>query len=182
MNAVARAVRARSSVPTPGEVVLRDALGAWEHRLTLERLRTWLIRGASVGLVAAILILLIGWVGPTPESDLRPWAAAVGAIPLLSAIAFALLPRRHIRHAAELDQRLGFGDRLTTAWSFRASEQPIVRLQRSDALDRLRQRAPTRELVWRPARREQVVLGATALITLLLLLTPSPQQKVLDQQ
>ncbi|HEY1294420.1 MAG TPA: hypothetical protein VGJ60_15185 [Chloroflexota bacterium] len=182
MSAVARVVRARSSIPTPGEVSLRQALGAWEHRLTLERLRTWLMRGATVGLVAASLVLLVGWVVPTPESELRPWAATVAFIPLLIGIGVALYPRRHIRHAAELDQRLGFGDRLATAWSFRGSEQPIVRLQRSDALDRLQQRAPARALPWRPPRREQFMLGAAALITLLLLLTPSPQQRVLDQQ
>jgi hypothetical protein len=182
MNAVARAVRLRGSVRAAGEVALRDALGAWERQLTLEKLRTWLVRGASVGLLTASLVLLIGWLVPTPESELRPSAFAIGLIPLVGAIGFALLPRRHIRHAAELDQRLGLGDRLATAWSFRDSELAVVRLQRADSLDRLQQRSPARELVWHPARREQIALGAAAVITLFLVLTPSPQQKVLDQQ
>jgi hypothetical protein len=182
MNAVARAVRARASAPGQGEAALRRALRAWEHRLTLERLATWLIRGAGVGLLAACLVLLVGWITPIPESDLRPWAAAIAVVPLLVALVFALVPRRHVRHAAELDQRLGFGDRLATAWSFRDSEQVIVRLQRADALRRLEQRTPRRDLVWRPARPELFIVGGVALLALLLLLTPSPQQKVLDQQ
>jgi hypothetical protein len=167
----------------PGETAIRDVLGAWEHRLRLERLRTWLIRGGCAGLLVVCLVLLIGWATPIPEGDLQhPWAAALGVIPLLVAVGVALAPRGHIRHAAELDQRLGFGDRLATAWSFRDSEEPIVRLQRADALNRLAQRTPVRELRWQPARRELFVLGGVALVTFLLLMTPSPQQKVLDQQ
>jgi hypothetical protein len=182
MNVVARAKPFRAGATPPGEAVLRDALGAWEHRLRLERLGNWLIRGATAALVAASLVFLVGWMTPVPESDLRPWAAAVMLVPLLIALGIALAPRRHIRHAAELDQRLGFGDRLATAWSFRDSEQTIVRLQRADALHRLGQYVPRQELRWRPARAELFVVGGAALVTLLLLLTPSPQQKVLDQQ
>jgi hypothetical protein len=182
MNAVARTLRGRSSVSPAGELALREALGAWERRLGRERLGTWLIRGAGVALVAACLVLLIGWVTPIAESDLRPWAAAVTLVPLLAAAGYALWPRRHIRHAAELDQRLGLGDRLATAWSFRDSEQPVVRLQRTDALRRLSQSAPDRDLRWQPARGEVVVVGAIGLLTLLLLMTASPQQRVLDQR
>ncbi|MBV9596565.1 MAG: hypothetical protein JOZ87_06845 [Chloroflexi bacterium] len=182
MSTVARVLRTRTGARASGETALRDALGAWEQRLTLERLRTWLIRGAVAALVVACGVLLVGWVTPIPEGELHPWAAAIGLIPLLIATGFALSPRPHLHHAAELDQRLGFGDRLATAWSFRESEQPIARLQRVDALNRLQQRAPGADLHWRPARLELFVVGGAALVTLLLLLTPSPQQKVLDQQ
>jgi hypothetical protein len=182
MNAVAGTVRGRSSVPPAGELALREALRAWERRLRRERLGAWLIRGAGVALVAACLVLLVGWLTPTPESDLRPWAAAVMLVPLLAATGYAVWPRQHIRGAAELDQRLGLGDRLATAWSFRNSEQVVVRLQRADAVRRLSQFAPERDLRWRPARREVGVVGVVALVTLLLLMTPSPQQKVLDQR
>ena len=180
MSVVARAVGARVSRRPAGETAIRDVLGAWEHQLRLERLRTWLIRGACVALGVACLVLLIGWLTPIPEADLRPWAAAMGVIPLLIAAGVGLAPRGHIRHAAELDERLGFGDRLATAWSFRDSEEPIVRLQRADALDRLQRRTPRGDMRWQPARRELFVLGGAALVTLLLLMTPSPQQKVLD--
>ncbi len=182
MNAVARALRARSSVPPGGEVALRDALGVWERRLRRERVGTWLIRGAGVALLAVCLVLLVGWVTPIPESDLHPWAAGVAFVPLLAAAAYALVPRRHIRHAAELDLRLGLGDRLATAWSFRGAEDLVVRLQRNDALLRLSEGAPERDLRWRPARRELVMVGGALLVSLLLLMTPSPQQRVLDQQ
>jgi hypothetical protein len=182
MTAVARSIRGRSNLPSGGEVALRDALGVWERRLRRERVGTWLIRGTGVGLVVACLVLLLGWISPIPEADLHPWAAAIAAIPLLGAFGCAVFPRRHIHLAAELDQRLNLGDRLATAWSFRDSEQLIVRLQRNDATRRLAGGVPGRDLHWQPARRELVLVGGATLVTFLLLMTPSPQQKVLDQQ
>jgi hypothetical protein len=168
--------------PPPGQVALVGALGAWERRLLLESLGHWLIRGAIVALATASLIVLFGWLTPIPEDQLRPWALQIAPIPLLVAAAIALWPRPHVRHAAELDTRLRFGDRLATAWSLRGSEQPIAHLQRADTLDHLARRRPDVELRWRPARLELIVLGGAALITALLLVTPSPQQAVLDQQ
>jgi hypothetical protein len=168
--------------PPPGQAALVAALAAWERRLRRESLGRWLIRGAIAGLVVASLVVLVGWFTPIPEDDLRPWAVQLAPIPLLVAAAIALWPRPHLRHAADLDTRLRFGDRLATAWSLRASNQPIARLQRADTLDNLSQRLPTVELPWRPARLELIVLGVVALITALLLVTPSPQQGVLDQQ
>ena len=52
------------------------------------------------------------------------------------------------------DSGAGFGDRLATAWAYRESSQSIVRLQRTDAIARLDQRGPARDLHWRPSRIE----------------------------
>jgi hypothetical protein len=148
----------------------------------LEAIRRWSIRGAIAALAVACLVLLIGWVTPWPESELRPWAAQLALPPLLVAFLIAIWPVRKGWRAAELDTRLGFGDRLATAWAYRGSSQPIVLLQRSDAIARLKTRSPRRALTWRPSRIELGVLAATCLVALILLFTPSPQQKVLDQQ
>ncbi len=166
----------------PGERALAAALGVWERRLVQESLRRWLIRGATGSLIVGGLVLLVGWVVPQPEEALRPWAFELGSAPLLAALLVALWPRRHIRRAAELDSRLRFGDRLTTAWSYRRSAEPIVALQRSDAIERLGHRSPRTELNWRPARAELIALGALTVLALVLLITPSPQQVVLDRQ
>jgi hypothetical protein len=167
--------------PPPGQRALVSSLRPWEHRLVLEALARHLLRGAIAAAIVASLILLVGWLTPIPESDLQPWAAALAPIPLLIAAAIALWPRRHVYRAAVLDTRLALGDRLTSAWAFRASQQPIAELQRADALARLRHRYPS-ELRWRPARPELIALGVAALVSLVLLMTPSPQQSVLDQQ
>jgi hypothetical protein len=165
-----------------GEASLVKALRPWEYRLVLESLERWLIRAAIASFVVAVCVLLIGWVTPMPESELRPWALQLGALPLVVSALVALVPKRHRRQAAELDRRLQFGDRLATAWAFRASDQPIVQLQRADALSALQRRAPQKDLTWRPARLELAALSAVAFVTLLLLITPSPQQKILDQR
>ena len=39
--------------------------------------------GGTVGFVCASLVLLVGWVAPISESDLRPWAAQLALVPLL---------------------------------------------------------------------------------------------------
>lgn len=172
----------RRAPPPVGQRALIEALGPWERRLTREALLHSVLKGAICALLVAMVVLLIGWFTPTPEADLRPWAAELGLIPIVAATAIALWPRRHLQRAAHLDTRLRFGDRLATAWTLRASEQPIARLQRADALARLAERLPHKELSWRPARFELIALGATALLAVLLVITPSPQQRVLDQQ
>jgi hypothetical protein len=98
------------------------------------------------------------------------------------AVIVGLWPSSHNHRASTLDRRLGFGDRLATAWAYRASYQSVVRLQRADAIARLAKRSPHADLKWHPNRIELGVLAATALVAVLLLLVPSPQQAVLDQQ
>jgi hypothetical protein len=161
---------------------LAVALRPWERRLALESVQRWLIRGAIGAFALGSLVLAVGWVTPWPEAELRPWAFQAALPLLLAALLVAVFPVRRLRKAAVLDTRLGFGDRLATAWVYRKSNQTIVRLQRSDAIARLEKRAPAKDLVWRPSRLEIGALGAAFVVALLLLVTPSPQQAVLDRQ
>ena len=128
------------------------------------------------------LVLVVGWVVPWPEAELRPWAAQLALPPLVVALIVGLWPSSHHHRASALDRRLGFGDRLATAWAYRASYQSIVRLQRADAVARLARRSPRADLKWRPNRIELGALAAAALVGVLLLVVPSPQQAVLDRQ
>jgi hypothetical protein len=166
----------------PGEDALIAALRPWERRLIVEGLRRWSVRGATGALAAASLVLLVGWAVPWPESELRPWAAQLALAPLFAALFVVVWPSSRHHRAAALDRRLGLGDRLATAWAYRAGYQTIVRLQRTDAIARLSGRSPAASLTWRPSRLEVGALAATAVLTVVLLLVPSPQQAVLDRQ
>jgi hypothetical protein len=148
----------------------------------LEALGRWSIRGAVGALALAGLVLGVGWAVPWPEAELRPWAAQIVLPPLIAALVVGLWPSSHRHRAAALDSRLGTGDRLATAWVYRASYQSIVRLQRADAIALLSGRSASADLRWRPGRIELGALAATAVLTLLLLIVPSPQQAVLDRQ
>jgi len=161
---------------------LAVALRPWERRLRLESVKRWLVRGAIAAFALGSLVLAVGWVAPWPETELRPWAFQAALPLLLAALLVAVFPGRRLRKAAVLDTRLGFGDRLATAWVYRESNQTIARLQRSDAIARLEKRAPVKDLVWRPSRLEIGTLATTFGVALLLLVTPSPQQAVLDRQ
>ncbi len=140
------------------------------------------MRGAIAAFALAGLVLAVGWVVPWPETELRPWAFQAAAPLLLAALLVAAFPVRRLRKAAVLDTRLDLGDRLATAWVYRASTQTIVRLQRSDAIARLEQRSPQKDIMWRPSRAETIAVAATFVVCLLLFVTPSPQQAVLDRQ
>lgn len=127
-------------------------------------------------------MLAIGWVTPWPETELQPWAARLGLPLLLIALAAAVLPTRKIRRAADLDSRLSFGDRLATAWAYRESNASIAIVQRADTISHLEARSPRTDLRWRPTRLELAALAGTLLAAVVLLLAPSPQQRVLDQR
>ena len=163
----------------PGELALMLALSPWERRLARESLERWLVHGAIAALTTGIAVLLIGWLSPQPEDQLRPLAFALAVLPLLAVVVIALWPQAHLRQAATLDTRLGLGDRLTTAWAFRQSEDAIVRLQRADAISHLTKHSA---LSWKLNRKELTALAAAAVVLALLLVLPSPQQAVIDQQ
>ena len=165
-----------------GEAALLEALRPWERQLASEALRRWLLRGATAGLAAASLVLLIGWLTPLAEAELQPYALEVALAAVVAAGAIGLRPAKRARTTAALDTRLRFGDRLATAWIYRADGAPIARLQRADALAGLQTRSPRTDLRWRPARFELGGLGLAALLAVVLLITPSPQQTVLDRQ
>ena len=56
------------------ERALVVALRPWTRRLALESALRWIVRGAIVALVAACLVLAVGWLIPLHASDLQPIA------------------------------------------------------------------------------------------------------------
>ncbi len=161
---------------------LDQALSPWLRRLTLEGLRRWLVRGATVGLSLASLVLAVGWVLPWPESALRPVALPLAAAIVAAALLAGLRPARTVRRAAALDVRLGLDDRLATAWVNRHATEPMALLQREEALARLAERSPGKELPLGWRQRELANLAGVATIAAVLLLVPSPMEAVLQRQ
>jgi hypothetical protein len=145
-------------------------------------LARWALRGSIAALLLFSVVLAVGWATPLPEAELRPWAIKLALPVWLAGVLCALWPASTLRRAADLDVRLGLGDRLSTAWAFRDSVPSIVRIQRADAIASLARRSPARDLVWRPTRLEIGVLAASVVLAGILLITPSPQQSFLDQQ
>jgi hypothetical protein len=161
---------------------VRAALQPWMRRLALEALRLWLVRGAIAGLLGASLVLGLGWLVPIPESELQPVAFRLALAGLLAGLIVGAWPTSTLRRAVQLDVRLKLADRLTTAWLERRAQQPMLALQRQDALARLGERSLVRDLPLRWRRVDLGVLGGVALLAAFLSVAPSPMQAVLDRQ
>jgi hypothetical protein len=165
-----------------GERAVVAALAPWRRRLALEGLQRWLVRGASGAVGAACLVLAVGWLLPVSESELRPLALELAAVALLAAVTRGAWPVATARRASELDARLGLADRLATAWAERHATRPMAGRQRADALARLAERSPRRDLPLTWARREVGALAALTALAGVLLFAPSPMQGLLQQQ
>jgi hypothetical protein len=138
----------------------------------------WLVRGTIAALLAACLVLAVGWATPYPMADLKPIALQLAATVLLLGLILGLWPTPRLRRAGELDRRLQLSDRLATAWLNRQQDTAMVRLQRSDALEHL---ASASRLTMRVPHIEAALVVAGGILMLALLVVPSPMEKVLQQ-
>jgi len=160
------------------ERALVMALRPWTRLLLAEATLRWLVRGGIAALIAACLVLSVGWLTPFPINQLRPVALQLALPIVLIGVLIGLWPARRLHRASELDRRLGLKDRLSTAWLNRAVETPMAQLQRGDALQRLEQ---AQQFKFRLVRFETFALAALAILSLALLVVPSPMEKVLRQ-
>jgi hypothetical protein len=176
-----RATLARPWRVTPANPI-RTALRPWAQRLALESIGRWLIRGAIAALVVAILILSIGWLVPRPMLELKSMAQQLALPILVIGLVVGAWPTTMLRRAGELDVRLSLADRLSTAWLARDAPQPMARLQRADALARLGERSPQKDLPFQLRRVELIILAALVAVTAFLWIAPSPMAAVLERQ
>src|SRR3954447_14905255 len=131
------------------ERVLVVALRPWTRRLAFESVLRWLVRGAILALVAASLVLAVGWLMPLHASDLQPIAVQL-ALPLLAlGLLIGAWPASRLRRTVQLDTRLNLADRLATAWLDRKAATPMADLQRADALRNLQSLMPEKALRYR---------------------------------
>ncbi len=173
---------ARTPIPPyADEQLILAALRPWQRRLQLESALRWVVRGLIAAGTISILLILVGWVTPWPETEAHR-TALLAALPLLLlALGLGLWPVAPARRAAELDDRLHLADRLATAWHARTSAAPMARLQRSDAVRQLASRSP-RRLPIRWSKAEAALLAGVAVATLALALARSPMELTLAQQ
>ena len=163
------------------ERVMVGALRPFTRRLAIESTLRWLVRGAIAALGAAGLVLSVGWIIPFPLSDLKPIAAQLALPALAIGLLVGAWPATRLTRAAELDTRLKLADRLATAWLNRTAQTSMAELQRQDALHTLASLTPPKVLPYGIARIELALLAGVGLLTLTLLVAPSPMDAVLRQ-
>src|SRR5947209_16595198 len=164
---------------TSESVVL--ALRPWRRRLTIQQIVQWTVRGLTVGLVLANLVLLISRLLPWANASF--WAIGLGTACILLAFGAALWYRPSLAGTARaIDARLGLHDRLGTAWELRDEASALATLQRRDALKQLKKHTPASAISLRISRFLLLFLGIVALALLLLVVLPNPMDAVLKQQ
>ncbi|HVC34961.1 MAG TPA: hypothetical protein VNL16_15725 [Chloroflexota bacterium] len=155
-------------------------LAPWRRQLRLARCLRWSLRGVIVGLTAAVLALVVGRL--TPWADASAVAARLLGVCVVGAALIGLaVPVSARRAASSADRVAGLADRVVTAWELRDRDESFARLQRADALARLRLAGPA-SLQPRPARREVIALAVVAVMCAIALLAPNPMTEILRQQ
>lgn len=169
------------SYDTLNDERLATALHPWHNRLVLQYVLRWLVGGVLVGMALAGLVLII--------ARLTPWAAApswAGGLILAFALAapmIALWLRPSTEGTAHIvDSKLQLQDRISTAWEMRDQKATLAVLQRRDALQQLKQYAPTTTIDLRPGRSTLIALAVVIMALVLLIVLPNPMNDVLRQQ
>ena len=166
---------------TANSETLLHTLRPWQHRLALQQMLRWLVRGCIMGLLLASLALLGSRLFPWENA--RYWAIGIGIVCILSAFILALRLRPSLTQTARVvDRRLMLYDRLGTAWELRDEASSLAHLQRRDALEQLQQHKPAKTLPLRPGRLPLALFALFALAFLLLIALPNPMDTVLKQQ
>ncbi|MBO0790349.1 MAG: hypothetical protein J2P36_05295, partial [Ktedonobacteraceae bacterium] len=157
------------------------ALRPWRRRLTLQRVFFWCLSGILCGLILASIVFLIARLVPWATAPY--WAIGLGSASTLCTLAAALWLRPSLASTAHtIDERLSFHDRISTAWELREQDSVLHRLQRSDALTRLRQYTPRAAISLRLSRSRWLTLLIAAVALTLLIALPNPMNAVLQQQ
>ena len=157
---------------------IKAALRPVKRRLRMRRAAAAL----SFGALAAALWALIcaGASFLTPVERLLPLCALGGLFCLLPPLAALLLPVSDLRAAAAADAA-GLNERALTALT-NPGDAPIDRLQKEDALERLRSLDARAALPMPRCKRRYAWAAAAAALFLLALLLPNPQDAALRER
>lgn len=160
---------------------LATALHPWHNRLVLQYVLRWLVGGVLVGMALAGLVLIIARL--TPWAAAPSWAGGLILAFVLAAPAIALWLRPSTEGTAHIvDSKLQLQDRISTAWEMRDQKATLAVLQRRDALQQLKQYAPTTTIDLRPGRSTLIALAVVIMALVLLIVLPNPMNDVLRQQ
>lgn len=173
---------------TGGFDTLRDVLREWDgrHRQqeSLRRLPMALAAGLFVGLGAALLSRS----HPLLTRGELSWLALAAVLIAISLVGLAtLLRRRTLYEQARFgDRRFGLRERLTTAVEIQSGElavdEAVATRQLSDALDAAAGVDITRDLPFQWRADDWLLPLALAVVTLLALWLPNPQEALLLEQ
>jgi ribosomal protein S20 len=148
--------------------------------LGIGRIERWAVRGLALGGMMGIVLLALArlW----PFSSLLPLSLAFLVGGALAGVLWGIRQwPSSLETARVVDRYFGLHDRLTTALEFRAADDPVSTLQRSEAAHRLKglklQDSSRGQLAWREIALAGFVILALAVL-LLISNAPSVQRRV----
>ena len=169
------------NTPQYGAADLRGTISPWRRRLVLKATAKWATWGLGAGLGITVGLLAVARFVPWP--DVLTWGAVATLAATTAGLAYGLLRTPSLEAVArEADRLLGLSDRLGTAWEFRHTNSTFAVLQRQNALDLARGRAPAERVRIRPGRNHFLPIPVGLVLIGLLLTLPNPMNLVIQQR
>jgi hypothetical protein len=173
---------------TGGFDTLRDALREWDSRHRQQESVRRLPMGLAAGLLVGLGAALLSRSRPLMTRGELVWLALAAVLIAISLVGLvSLLQRRTLYEQARFgDRRFGLRERLTTAVEIQTGEltvdEAVATRQLSDALEAAAGVDTTRDLPLQWRADDWLPPLALAVVTLLVLWLPNPQEAILLEQ
>lgn len=162
-------------------------LRQWNGRRLLRDGLIWLPRAVLAGLMVAVVVAIVAWQRPLLDARQLAYIAVGFALVGLLVGLVGLLGKRHslAEQARFADRQFGLRERAVTAVEIQSNALPappdIAAAQLQDALTAASLVDPARQLPLQLIRRDWLFLLASALLLILAVRLPNPQEAVLQQ-
>lgn len=153
------------------------------RRMWLARIIHWIKWGIWAGLFWMLIILLLARVIPLLHAVSISLGGAM--VLFLIALGVGLAKKPSWEEAARQADRCGLQERVITAWRLRDQDDPLIRLQRADAVAALRQ-LPAQLKKKMPlsfsSRKELSLWGLALVMVMGLILLPNPMAEIAQEK
>lgn len=133
-----------------------------------------------IAAAAAVAVTLTRFALPLEFSLAKALLTALGVL-ALGALILPFFPMKAPDMAVEID-RLGFQERVQTAWALREDDSVFATLQRQDTEAALGRGDPKSLIPIRPARRSLAIAGGGLLLCCVLSILPTPHDRILEER
>ncbi len=162
-----------------GDASLYKAFTPIRRRLVFQHFIQWAFWGLIAAIGSGIIWKIISFIIPTLYISNK--IAYTGIIVISASLVVAWLMKPHDNEMVKEADKLGFEERISTAYELRERNDAFAKVQRQDTIDRLNNFNPKTIPIKVP---QNTILLATSLLLVLIIgfIIPNPQDKVINER